>query len=122
MSIVQGEARQDRVAVASLYEAVFVPEGRVGVAELCLELTELMFETRAGPALCDLLQKRDVGRVMPNERDGPIQAVASVDAAHAFVDVPSQYPDLHALFRTGPVFGLLIWRCCQATCMLAQLP
>jgi len=113
--VVEWKAGQNGVAVSSALKAMFIAERHVRKVETLSQLVELGLESRLGPAFRDLLQKYDVRLVMPDERYRAIEPVATIDAAHAFVDVPSQDPDLHL-----PGCGLLHWRVCRWACMLAQ--
>jgi hypothetical protein len=115
MRIVQGEARQHRVAVSSAPEPVFVTEGHVSEAEALAQFVGLVLEACTRQAFRDFLQEDDVRSMMTDERSRPIEPVTTVDTSHPFVDVPSQDPDLHL-----PGFGLLLWRLCRWPCMLAQ--
>jgi hypothetical protein len=115
MRIVQGEARQHRIAVSSAPEMVFVTESRMTEAQALAQFVGLVLEARTRQTFRNFLQEHDVRCMMSNERSRSIESVSTVDTSHPFVDVPSQDPNLHL---RG--FGLLLWRLCRWACMLAQ--
>ena len=89
------EAAERRVAVAALAQRDVVADREVLVAERLRQLAAEVELARARRAVVHLLQQRDVGVVVADDRGHALRQEAAVDADRA-VDVVGQDPQSHA--------------------------